>query len=48
MNLTERVRETIDSLKPRLMDLADGYAELVGVDESLGIVRVILVDGRLH
>ena len=48
MSLTERVRETIDILKPRLIDLADGYAVLEDVDESLGVVRIRLVDGRLH
>jgi hypothetical protein len=47
-SLTERVGETLDNLKPRLEDVAEGYAELVEVDEGLGIVKVRLIDGRLH
>jgi hypothetical protein len=48
VNLTDRVRETLDLLKPRLIDLADGYAEFAEVDETPGIVKLWLVDGRLH
>jgi hypothetical protein len=48
VNLTDRVRITLDQLKPRLIDLADGYAEFGEVDEALGVVKIWLVDGRLH
>ena len=48
MGLSERVRETIDLLAPRLENLAEGSAELVNVDEANGTVTVKLMGGRLH
>ena len=47
MLLKERVANTITKLKPRLKDLAEGYVELVAVDEEQGVVRVKLIDGMV-
>ena len=47
MKLRERVAETITKLKPRLKDLAEGYMELVAVDEEQGTVRVKLIGGMV-
>ena len=48
IGLTDKVREALEVLKPKLDDLADGYAELVEVDETEGIVKLKLIGGRLH
>jgi hypothetical protein len=46
--LTGQVRETLERLKPKLEELADGYAELLDVDEVKRHVTVRLIGGRLH
>jgi len=47
MQLTERVAEAIEQLKPRLEDLADGHVELVAVDEEQSTVRLRLIGGMV-
>jgi Fe-S cluster biogenesis protein NfuA len=48
MNLNEKVKDALEELKPRLDELADGYAELVEADEAKGVVKLSLIGGRLH
>ena len=47
MKFTDQVANAITKLKPRLKDLAEGYVELVAVDEEQGVVRVKLIDGMV-
>jgi hypothetical protein len=48
MSLATKVQDTLERLNPRFDDLADGYADLLGVDEDKGRVKVKLIGGRLH
>jgi hypothetical protein len=48
VTLADKVRETIKDLNPKLDELADGYVELLGVDEGKGTVKLKLIGGRLH
>jgi Fe-S cluster biogenesis protein NfuA len=43
----EKVKEVLEELKPRLDELADGYAELIDADEKEKRVRVKLIGGKL-
>jgi DNA replication initiation complex subunit (GINS family) len=44
----EKVKEVLEELKPRLDELADGYAELIDADEKEKRVRIKLIGGKLH
>lgn len=48
MGLKERIEEKIREIRPTLESLADGYVELVDLDEGKGLVRLRLFGGRLH
>ncbi|MCX5803252.1 MAG: hypothetical protein NTU69_06940 [Proteobacteria bacterium] len=47
MTFTDKVRKALKILKPRFDDLADGYADLIDVDEDREMVKVKLIGGRL-
>ncbi len=44
----ENVKKVLEELRPELERLADGYAELLEVDEEKMRVKVKLIGGRLH
>lgn len=44
----ERVRLLLERIRPKLEELADGYAELLEADPVTKRVKVKLVGGRLH
>ncbi len=48
MTFSDRVRETIERLNPKLDELADGYVELLEADEGKGMVKIKLIGGRLN
>jgi hypothetical protein len=48
MELTQRVQEEIDNLKPRLQELGEGEVEVISVDEKTGTVTLRIFGGRLH
>ena len=48
MTLTDKVKEKIVELNPKLDELAEGYIELLDVDEGKGIVKLKLIGGKLH
>jgi hypothetical protein len=47
MTFTDKVQKALKILKPRFDDLADGYADLIDVDEDREMVKVKLISGRL-
>jgi hypothetical protein len=48
MTFTDKVQKALKILKQRFDDLADGYADLIEVDEDRGVVKVKLIGGRLY
>lgn len=47
-DLFRRVSEVLEKIKPKLEELAEGYAELLEADDSTKRVKVRLIGGRLH
>lgn len=47
MDLEYDVKKTLEELKPKLEELAEGYGELIGIDREKGIVKVKLIGGKL-
>jgi len=48
MELKERIEEALKRLNPRLEELAEGYVELISIDETTGSATLRLFGGRLH
>ena len=48
MTLQEKVGQCVAAINPRLEDLADGYVELMEVDEASKVVTLRSFGGRLH
>jgi Fe-S cluster biogenesis protein NfuA len=48
MGLRERIEKKIEEINPTLESLADGYVQVLDVDETQGIVKLRLFGGRLH
>jgi hypothetical protein len=48
MELKERIEEVIERLNPRLEQLAEGYVQLISVDEKTGTATLRTFGGRLH
>jgi Fe-S cluster biogenesis protein NfuA len=48
MELKERIEEVIERLNPRLEKLAEGYVQLISVDEKTGTATLRTFGGRLH
>ncbi|MCS7280732.1 MAG: hypothetical protein NZ583_03780 [Desulfobacterota bacterium] len=46
--LFEKAKKVLEELKPKLDELAEGYAEVIDVDENEMKVKVRLIGGRLH
>ena len=47
IDLSDKIKETIERLNPRFDELAEGYAQFLSFDESKGAVTVKLVGGKL-
>lgn len=43
----DRIEEIIRRLNPRLEELSEGYVQLVGYDETTGILTLMTYGGRL-
>ena len=48
MTLKERIEGVISAINPRLEELAEGYVELVEVDETTKVLVLKSFGGRLH
>jgi hypothetical protein len=48
MTLREKIERAVADLNPRLEDLADGYVEVMDVDEARKAVTLKSFGGRLH
>jgi len=48
MTLKERIEQIVADLNPRLEDLADGYVEVLDIDEAGKAVTLKSFGGRLH
>lgn len=44
----EKVKRVLEEIKPKLDELADGYAELIEANEEEKRVKVKLIGGKLH
>jgi hypothetical protein len=47
IDLSDKIKETIEKLNPRFDELAEGYAEFLSFDEVKGTVTVKLIGGKL-
>ncbi len=47
MDLRNEVKNALEELKPKLEELAEGYAELEDIDTKSGVVKVKLIGGKL-
>jgi len=45
--MKKRLEEILEKLKPRLEDLAEGYVELIELNEGRNSVKLKLIGGRL-
>jgi len=45
--MKKRFEEILEKLKPRLEDLAEGYVELIELNEGRNSVKLKLIGGRL-
>jgi hypothetical protein len=48
MGVKGRIEEVLDRLRPKLEELAWGYAELISFDQDTGVATLCLFGGRLH
>jgi hypothetical protein len=48
MTLKEKIEGVLATINPRLEELAEGYVELVEVDEITKVLVVRSFGGRLH
>ncbi len=48
MTLKEKIEQTLTGLNPRLENLANGYVELMDIDEAKKTVTLKSFGGRLH
>jgi hypothetical protein len=48
MTLKEKIERALATINPRLEELADGYVELMELDEARGILVIKSFGGRLH
>jgi Fe-S cluster biogenesis protein NfuA len=47
VKMKKRVEEILEKLKPRLDELAEGYVELIELDEGRNSIKLKLIGGRL-
>jgi len=47
MDSKDEVKNALEELKPRLEELAEGYAEFEDIDTKKGIIKVKLIGGKL-
>ncbi len=48
MMLKEKIERTLATINPRLEELAEGYVELMELDEERGVLVIKSFGGRLH
>ena len=48
MTLKEKIERTLAAINPRLEELAEGYVELMELDEARRVLVVKSFGGRLH
>ncbi len=48
MALKEKIERALAAINPRLEELADGYVELMELDEAQGALVIKSFGGRLH
>jgi len=48
MTLKENIERALATINPRLEELADGYVELMELDEARKVLVVKSFGGRLH
>ena len=48
MTLKEKIERAIAAINPRLEELAEGYVELIELDEAKKVLVIKSFGGRLH
>ena len=48
MTLKEKIEQVLATINPRLEELAQGYVELMELDEAKGVLVIKSFGGRLH
>lgn len=47
MDAIDEIKNSLEEFKPKLEELAEGYAEFLDMDKEKGIVKVKLIGGKL-
>ncbi len=47
MDKRRELEKALEELRPKLDEIAEGYAELIDMDEEKGVVKIRLIGGKL-